>query len=481
MSAHARLAMTMAMVVVSSASAGTCLLIAAAFFRRWRELRYALRVHTLRRHYRPGLERLLVGATSLAGFADPRELPPASLEALLDPLFTNSKLSGARRERVWRLCAETGLIREWEKRVAGARPGDEDAQRAGARGPVRHARQQQELRAKSIRNLGILRHAPSWPILLMALDDPHPDIRLAALQALGRMATPVTFPPLLERLQAAVLAPAVFPPAAAFESALSGFELACAPHLMPLIRGSPTSLRLAATRILKAMIDAEAGRAPGLLLEAPRVPVGPAELVLGVLSGDADARMRSAAGEIAVDLADRRALGVLRKLLLDGEGEVRRRVLRALAGRRQRTPSLLPEIGDRLSDTYWEVRKAAAQALLALGPEGKQLLYERLLTAEDPLTRRQIVEAMEETGSMSALVADYGAGAGGLGALALEQLATTEAPSGLAGVIRSLDAESARRFVARFLEEVQSWIGPATTREWEGVPALQEDLGFAAA
>ena len=60
------------------------------------------------------------------------------------------------------------------------------------------------LRAKSIRNLGTLRHRPSWPLLVNALDDRHPDIQLVALRSLAALGAPESFPVLRERLHAVV-------------------------------------------------------------------------------------------------------------------------------------------------------------------------------------------------------------------------------------------------------------------------------------
>src|SRR5205814_2721689 len=63
------------------------------------------------------------------------------------------------------------------------------------------------VRARSAENLRLVRHQPSWPLLVKALDDPHPDVQTAAAGALAALREPQSFPALVERLRASALGP----------------------------------------------------------------------------------------------------------------------------------------------------------------------------------------------------------------------------------------------------------------------------------
>jgi hypothetical protein len=102
------------------------------------------------------------------------------------------------------------------------------------------------------------------------------------------------------------------------------------------------------------------------------------------------------------------------------------------------------------------VREAAIQTLLSLGPEGKYQLYEHFLTSPDRTLREQIVEVLERTGLVSALVEEYSAGTNGVDALIVEQLAGAAAPLGLSGLLHTLDPEIRQKFLHRLIPDAQS-------------------------
>ena len=134
-----------------------------------------------------------------------------------------------------------------------------------------------------------------------------------------------------------------------------------------------------------------------------------------------------------VFLADPRATPVLRNLLLDPQWFVRLRTVRALAHLRQAAAPLRLDIRECLRDPHWQVREAAIHTLISLGEEGRHQLYEYFLTSPDRTSREQIVEVIERTGLMSALVEEYSDGTNGVDALMVEQLATDAAPAGAVG------------------------------------------------
>lgn len=202
-----------ALLILVSVVMGTCLLIAVAFIRRWQQIRYSRYIHTLQRRYRPTVAKVLSGARNPSGIEALRELPLADMEHLLDPLFARRKLSERQLVFLQALCAELGLIALWQKRtanghlVASKSPGHTGPGDLPDRAVMRYV-----LRAKSIRNLGKLRHQPSWPLLVNALGDAHPDIQLVALRSLAAVGAPEGFHVLRDRLHAVVQGESSSPP-----------------------------------------------------------------------------------------------------------------------------------------------------------------------------------------------------------------------------------------------------------------------------
>jgi hypothetical protein len=252
------------------------------------------------------------------------------------------------------------------------------------------------------------------------------------------------------------------------------------PALVPSLRHANPQIRFIATDVLRTVVCGEAARAPGRSFAAEMISSQIMELLLTELCLDPSAEVRGRAGETVVYLTDPRTLGVLRKLLLDHEWFVRLRTVRALANLRQAIPPLHSDIRDRLCDSHWRVREAAAQTLLSTGQEGKNHLYEHFLNCPDPDVRKQIVEVIERSGLMPALLGEYGDGQQGMGARLVEQLASEAAPLGVAGVLRTLNPELRQKFLDRFSAYAQSRAQLAEETQPEVVCAtnLRQMLAF---
>ena len=395
---------------------------------------------------------MLSGAASPSGIEALRELPLADLELLLDPLFSKRKLTERCLVFLQALCAELGLIELWQSRLANGRPAASQSSGNGAHADLPdRAVMRYLLRAKSIRNLGTLRHRPSWPLLVNALDDRHPDIQLVALRSLAALGAPESFPVLRERLHAVVQGESPSPPLQALQAAMVSFDLTCVPALLPSLRHPDRQIRLHATEILRTMVRREAARQPGFTLTAELLTPPMVELLLTGLAVDASAEIRARAAEVIVFLADPRAPPCCVTFCCDHQWFVRLRTVRALAHLRQAAAPLHLDIRECLRDPHWRVREAAIQTLISLGQEGKHQLYEHFLTSPDRTAREQIVEVIERTGLMSALVEEYSAGTKGVDALMVEQLASDAAPLGLSGILRTLNPEIRQKFLDRFL------------------------------
>ncbi len=446
-----------ALLILVSVVMGTCLLIAVAFIRRWQQIRYSRYIHTLQRRYRPTVAKVLSGARNPSGIEALRELPLADMEHLLDPLFARRKLSERQLLFLQALCAELGLIALWQKRTAnGHLAVSKSSDHTGPGDLPDRAVMRYVLRAKSIRNLGKLRHQPSWPLLVNALGDAHPDIQLVALRSLAAVGAPEGFHVLRDRLHAVVQGESSSPPIQSLLAAMASFDLACLPALLPSLCHANRQIRLHATEILQTMVCREAVRQPCFTLTEKLLTRPMMELLLTGLAADVSAEIRARTAEVLVFLDDPRATPVLHNLLVDPQWFVRLRTLRALAHLRQAAAPLRLDIRDFLSNPHWQVREAAIHTLISLGEEERHQLYEYYLTCLDRTIREQIVEVIQRTGLMSALVEEYCKGTKGVDALMVEQLATDAAPTGLAGTFRMLSPEVCQKFLDRFLPYAMS-------------------------
>ncbi|MFZ0959733.1 MAG: HEAT repeat domain-containing protein [Terriglobia bacterium] len=466
-----------AFVILLSVVMGTCLLMAVAIFRRWQQTRYIRYVHTLQRKYRPVLAEVLSGAGNASGISALRELPLADLELLLDPLFSKRKLTEQSLVFLQTLCEELGLVALWRSRLAN---GHAAAHPSPGNGVDDRARMRYLLRAKSIRNLGMLHHQPSWPLLVKALDDRHADIQLVALRSLAALGAPESFPMLREMLHAVVLGETTSPPLRGLQAAMVCYDLACAPALLPSLRHEHRQIRAHAIEILRMMVCREAARHPNSTLTPESLPPAMVDLLLSGLAMDPSADVRGRAAEVIVLLAGPCATPLVRSLLLDPQWFVRMRTVRALAHLRQAAAPLHLDIRDCLRDPNWLVREAATQTLIALGREGKHHLYEHFLISPDPTTREQIVEVIERTGLMSSLVQEYSVGTKGVDALMVEQMANDTALLGLSGILRTVDLEIHQSFMARYLpyeEFKMRFVQEAQSAEERAV-SLQQVLDF---
>jgi HEAT repeat protein len=444
--------MQWAFMILVSVMMGTCLLVAVAFFRRWQQIRYVRSVHTLQREYRPVIAKILSGARNPSGIQALRGLSMAELELLFDPLFSKRKLTERHRGFLRALCAELGLIEQWQSRLAGGHSAvAKSAADGNHRGFPDHAKMRHWLRAKSIRNLGTLRHRPSWPLLVDMLDDRHPDIQSVAVRSLAAIGAPESFPLLRERLHAVAQGKSSSPPLQVLQAAMVSFGLDCLPDLLPSLCHPDRQVRLRATEILGTMVCRVFALQPNPTLSTQLLTPQMVELLLTRLSVDTSAEIRARAAEVIVFLADARVTPVLRDLLCDNQWYVRLRTLQALTQLSRTAAPLHLDIRECLVDPHWGVREAAVRTLISLGRTGKNQLYEHFLTSRNRTTCEQIVEVLERTGLISVLVEEYSAGTKGVDALMVERLASEAAPLGLSGILRTLNPEIRQRFLDRFL------------------------------
>ncbi len=394
-----------AFALLVSVVAGTFLLIVVAVFRRWAQIRFLRYVHALRSTFRPYIARALSGNRVAAEINELRELPAADLELLLDPVFSKRKLPARCLGALQSLCEELGLIDLWQNRVANGLAAGTRASGIDS-GPdpaaLRHL-----LRAKSIRNLGTLRHCPSWPLLISVLDDRHADIQLVALRALAALGAPESFPVLGERLQAVVQGTAASPPLQGLQAAMASFDLSNAPALRRSLLHPNRTVRFYAAEILRTMVYRHAAQEMDFALTPQSISPALVELLLTKLPEDTNSDVRARTAEVIIFLRDPRTPSLLCRLLEDSQWFVRMRAVRALARLGPAAAPLHSGIRQCAADPHWRVREAAIHTLLSFGMEGVRQVFEQFMHSPDGAVREQILEVMERAGLAKALADAY--------------------------------------------------------------------------
>jgi hypothetical protein len=410
---------SLARAMLATVTVGTVALAVGAMVRRWHQDRFDRRVKSLCIHYAPTPASLLEGKHSAQCLAILRTLPFSSLELLLEPLLLKCASAPALATVLEELCLELGLIDVWQRRILD-QFGPVSLRRAlSDPDGLLHffSRLHFLLRARSARNLGLLRHQPSWPILVKALDDPHPDVQQVALRSLGAIREPQSFPALLDRMHKAVTENRSNLSLYSLKVAMAKFRLSQAPQLLPSLRHPHPRVRSAAAEILREMAKSEPAGKPALFQYKSVF-----DRELATLASDADPEVRALAAEVIAHLDAAVSSSVLRQVLQDPQWSIRRDALQTLAQR----PGLLPlaEVQGFLTDPHRMVRQAALRALLAYGREGVSKLYEHFLVTEDETLKEQIIEELEHSGLVLSLLQNYGESPANLETRVVDRLVT---------------------------------------------------------
>jgi len=154
---------------------------------------------------------------------------------------------------------------------------------------------------------------------------------------------------------------------------------------------------LAAIRSQRDPIDTYAEK----LLSSTEVRRADQALLIAVLKGDADRRIRRLAAEGLGQMAGRQTVPALTAALKDDAWQVRQTAAQGLAGKGDRR-AVKPLI-DALQDSEWRVRKAAAAGLVTLG--GKRVVEPLIDALKDPEWRIRLLAAgnLEEMGDKRAV------------------------------------------------------------------------------
>jgi hypothetical protein len=418
----------------------TVLLVLVAVGRRLHRERHFRRLDYFRGLASPLLHLLLEGDLSYEeGLAALERLVGPGQLGALETVLLESPPTPSQIPTLRQLCEDLGLVKIWQDQLQGKRIPQGGTSVVERFKPLRFMG-----RARAAKNLGLIAHGPSWPLLVCALDDPNPEVQWVATRALCAIREPASFPALAARLQRQALGipsggTVAGSPPRTTRSAMIDFPLRCAADLAPLLDHNHPAVRLEATEVIRDMVEREAAESispAGFLLDAGDFPRALAEVFLTRLGFDPNPRVRAQAASVVAYLADWRAESVMAKLLGDEAWFVRLHAARALA--RPRFRFLAARVARLLTDRHWQVREATTQTLISMGDVGVRELilhffgevgldearnaHGQASPSPDLYSREQIAEQMQRAGLLYVLADHYDEWLSRNGSTAISQL-----------------------------------------------------------
>ncbi|MEJ2007183.1 MAG: HEAT repeat domain-containing protein [Acidobacteriota bacterium] len=385
---------------------GNLLLVGVVIIRRKRRQKFFQRMDALREKYGPVIAGVLSGGMAYEqGLRELREVSGPGSLSMLERLCLEKRPASAEMPVLGRLCEDLGLVKIWQERLAGQT--DKTSLREALVDPPGWVLRVRFLsfliRSKSAENLGLIRHGPSWPLLVKALEDPSPDLQAVAARALAAIRHPGSFPALVERFHKAVLDPAPVLSVRTLKSALVSFPLQSACGLAVSLRHTNPRIRFLAADVIREMVEREAGGNPDFCLDQENGNAELAALFLTKLAFDVNPDVRAQAAHVIVCLPDPRSGPVLVGLLKDSVWFVRLHAVRSLS--KPKFASHAGWVAKALTDSNWRVREAAVRALRAFGPAGLDELTGRFLETRDRYSQEQIAEEFQRAGLIPQLLA----------------------------------------------------------------------------
>lgn len=399
-------------------------LIVAAYLRRRQREKYFRRIDALRERYAPVISDVLDGKIEYRnGLETLQAIAGSDRVRILELLLVERKPTPSPTPILRQLCQDLGLVDVWQQQLKGAMDAKgrriPRASSNGVRG--KSGRFGYLVRASSANNLGFILHQPSWPLLVNALSDPHPDVASVAARALGAIAEPESFQPLLECLHDVIQNASRQVSLRSIKMALVSFPLENAAQLLPSLQHAHRRVRFLAVDIIREMVDLRAAGNEDFVLDTRAFAPELSEMFLRRLSFDENPDVRARSAPVIAYLPDPRASSTLLLLLGDQEWFVRLHAARALAKRRYASRAHF--IASRLCDAQWMVREAATRTLFSFGREGLSQLYEHALTTTDRYSKEQIADEIQRAGLIPALLAQYAQGGNGKETRVIAQLA----------------------------------------------------------
>jgi HEAT repeat protein len=460
---------------------GTGALVILAVARRQRRDKYFQRIDDLRQRYSPVIASLLTQKMEYErGLEILKGVSGVDRDYVLEHLCLERKPTPDQVPVLRRLCEDLGLVKLWQMRLSGTldvaslrdalgRP-EGLIQRVGRLGFL--------VRAKAADSLGIVKHQPSWRLLVKALEDPHPDVQSVAVRSLAALQEPESFTALVARLHGIVLKPSSALSLRTVKTALVSFPLSQMIALFPSLQHSHRRIRFLATDIIREVVERQAAWEEDFSLDTKVFNNDLIEIFLEQLGFDENPDVRARSASVIAYLADARSTPVLLTLLEDAQWFVRLHAVRAMAKRK--FLSQAPQVARRLTDPHWMVREAAARTLLVFGRVGSDQLAQHFLSTEDRYSREQIADEMQRAGLVPALLAQYGAEREGPTTQVIDMLVQLGKTSYLVWALESNpDLEIRKKFLVHYGEEpdpqVRGWVTHVATTDAD--PALRTLAG----
>ena len=456
----------------------TSALALTAMRRRKQREKYFQIIDRLRAKYEPVISGLLdqqieygEGLDALKKFSGPNR------EYFLEQLLLKRNMTPVQVPIVRRLCDGLGLVGIWQEQLSG------QIGLTAIKGALSHPEGILRrfralrflLRAKAAENLGMIRHQPSWMLLVEALQDTHPDVRTVAVRSLGAIREPESVPALLELLHSVILEPSSRVSLRTVKSALIAFPLHLASRLLVSLELSNPRIRFVATDIIREMVEREATSDEKFVLDSSSFGPELVEVFLTRLFLDDNPDVRARAAGVIGYIPDARSTPALLTLIGDPEWFVRLHAVRALANRKFMTHSA--EIAKRLTDSHWKVREAAAHVLRMYGRVGLDELIEYFLGTTDRYSKEQISDEIQRAGLVPVLLAQFKDDAEGRAAQTLEQLIDIGKTSYMVELLeKDADRILRKTFLEKFArkpnDRIREWLGRLAVRETD--PELRQ-------
>jgi hypothetical protein len=378
------------------------------------------------------------------------------------------------------MCEDLGLVKLWQARLAGSMDAASLRDALGRpEGLIQRVGTLSFLsRAKAADNLGIIKHQPSWKLLVKALSDSHADVQAVAVRSLASIQEPESFAALVNRLQEIIQKPSETLSLRTVKTALVSFPLSQMPALIPSLKHAHRRIRFFATDVVREVVERQAAWEEDFVLDAKNFPSDLSETFLEVLAFDENPDVRARCASVIAHLADARSTPVLLTLLEDVQWFVRMHTVRALA--RRKFLSQAPQVARRLTDSHWTVRESAARTLLVFGRVGSEQLAQHFLSTEDRYSREQIADEMQRAGLVPTLIAQYGAEREGASTRVIDLMVQMGKTSYLIWAIENNPSPEVRKkFLVHFGEEpdpqIRQWVSQVASTDAD--PALRTLAG----
>jgi HEAT repeat protein len=440
------------------------MLITAAFLRRRRREKYFRRIDALREQYSPIISGVLAGKVDYrTGLETLNAMGGIDRVSVLELLLLENKTEPLHTPNLRHLCEDLGLVAIWQQQLAGGMDARGRIESRANFNPIRgnSGHLGYLVRASSANNLGLILHQPSWPLLVKALDDAHPEVVAVAARSLGAIGEPESFQPLVDCLHDVVQNISTQVSLRSIKMALVSYPLEQTAKLLPSLRHPHRRIRFLAVDIIRQMAERQAAGKEEFVLDSRTFAPELSEMFLGRLNVDENPDVRARAAPVIAYLPDPRAASALLLLLGDPEWFVRMHAARALAQRKYLSRAHF--IASRLCDAHWMVREAATRTLFSFGREGLRYLYDHTLTTTDRYSQEQIADEIQRAGLIPALLAEYAQTEKGKETQVIEQLADLGKTSYMLEALESISGRSLKRkFLADFGRhpdpQIRSWV-----------------------